>query len=145
MAHTEALAAAFDAYLDEVDEVMRRKKPGDGIFGAANGPQHHPCHARFDQLVGELTAQLSASSLSAEAAADIVGFLLHDESLDRGVDCARWMLLAVQRHCLPLIPRLSPDDAHSLCTWYEERYPRSMRFPAQEDIIKALRKQCRGR
>lgn len=135
----DALETLFQTYLAEVDELFRKRKLGDGILGSGGGPQTHPCHERFDNEVGQAIAQLTTDVLSAEDTAQIVSFLLHDEALGHGLECSRWMLLAVQRHALPLIPRLSPADAKALLDWYDAAYPRFHRFPAQKEIIKALK------
>jgi hypothetical protein len=50
------------------------------------------------------------------------------------------MLKAIQRHALPVIPRLGPEDRKNLEEWYNRIYPRRQRLPAQEDVLKALKK-----
>lgn len=139
-----SLKRLFEAYLDEVDEVMRRRKPADGILGFGNAPQNDPCHERFDRAVEAEVQRLLDASPDAAAAEEAVGFLLRDEALSRRAECARWMLIAVQRHALALIPLLSAESAGALLRQYTARYPWTKRFPAQKQVIDALKRQARA-
>lgn len=130
-------------YVATVDELIRKRKPGEGILGMGNGPQDHPCHGQFDEQVQALIAQAVSSTLSAEKAMQIVSCLLDSEDMGHGVQCAQLMLIAMQRHCLPLIPKLSAADAKKLLDGYCSRYTVFKRFPAQKEIIKALKQQAR--
>ena len=55
---------------------------------------------------------------------------------------AQWMFRAVERHCVPLIPFLTPGAAAVLYREYAGRYRPWDRLPAQKDVLKALKKAC---
>lgn len=137
------LQALLTDYVATVDDVMRTRKLGDGLFGAPGGPKDHPCHEQLDQAAQAMIAQFAAETLTAAEAAALSERLLTSEDLGHGVPCAQLMLMAVQRYCLPLIPMLTAADAKRLLDAYSRRYPPFNRFPAQTEVIKALKKQAR--
>ena len=137
------LEPIFRQYLDEIDQVMRTKKFGDGLFGMPGGPKDDPCHDHFDKSVSDAVKQLVEDGVSGGEAAAAVEYLLHSQSLDQGVECAYWMLLAVHRHSLPLIPLMAEERAKPLLDWYTAVYPRAKRFPVQNDVIKALKRRAK--
>ena len=143
MEELSSLEHVFEAYLDEVDEVMRRRKPADGILGFGNAPQNDPCHERFDRAV-EAQVQRLLDAAPDAAVEEAVGFLLRDEALSRRAECARWMLIAVQRHALALVPLLSAESAGELLREYTARYSWTKRFPTQKQVIDALKRQARA-
>jgi hypothetical protein len=49
------------------------------------------------------------------------------------------MLIAVQRHSLPLIDLLSPQDAFDLYVRFSREVPRHERLPVQTEILKKLK------
>ena len=55
---------------------------------------------------------------------------------------AQWMLRAIERHSLPLIPFLAPAAAARLQKDYAARYRPWDRLPAQKEVLKALRDAC---
>ena len=52
---------------------------------------------------------------------------------------AQWMLRAVERHSVALIPLLHAADAAALEKEYAARYPRWDRLPVQKEVLKALK------
>ena len=58
---------------------------------------------------------------------------------------AEWMLRAVERHALPLIPFLARETAESLRRAYAARYKPWDRLPAQKEVYRALRERAAGR
>lgn len=129
-------------YVNTVDDVMRKRKPGEGILGMGGGPQDHPCHEQFDRQVQDMVQQWTAEPLSTNETVQLTACLLSSEDMGHGMQCAQLMLVAVQRHALSLIPMLSAAEAKRLLDGYTHRYPLFKRFPAQTEVIKALKKQC---
>lgn len=57
---------------------------------------------------------------------------------------AYWMLLAVQGLGLDLIAKLSPGDAAALAAVYERDYPRRMRSPVQNQVLRELKRRSKA-
>ena len=116
-----ALSRETESYLETVEELERKRKPGEGIFGMRGGPADNPCHERYSETVRQVLEELYTAPI------------LHRKPL-----CAYWMLIAVQRHSLGLIDRLSTQDAKALFDRYSKDTPRHERLPVQNEILKKL-------
>ena len=134
--------ALFDAYLQTVAELEKNRKLGDGMFGMRPGPADDPCHERFAADLEMLLKEYAAAKPSSGEAAEILRFLFgraEETSMPRS---AYWMLIAVQGLGRELIGLLSCEDAAGLLTFYGKRYPRRMRLPVQNQIMKQLKLQA---
>lgn len=139
-----ALRARYEAYLDEVAELERKRKPGEGIFGMGGGPKNDPCHSRFaEELRGEL-ASFAASEPEATAAEEALRYVLGQPESENVPQSAYWMLQAVHGLGLELIDRLEPGDAAALAASYEKNYPRRKRFPVQDQVLRELKRRAKG-
>lgn len=136
------LRGIYADYLHEVEALLAQAKPGDGLLGMGNAPQHAPCHEQFDQQVERLV-QAQGGTLAPSDAVEVVELLLRGEKDASAPDCAAWMLIAVQRHSMALIPRLSREEAQRLLAWYTQAYPACQRLPIQKEIIRLLKRQAR--
>ena len=139
MAYIEQLTEILDRYRADIDTLEKNKKPTDGLLGFGKKPGDDACHQILDQQVGALLAQLAEDVGSAEADQVI------NRIFDLGVDeswpsYAHWALIALQRHTLPLIPRLSAQEAADLSAAFDRLYPRRMRMPIQVQIAKAFKR-----
>lgn len=142
MEGTADLRAIYADYLHQVEALLAQAKPGDGLLGMGNAPQHAPCHEQFDQQVEAFVRVHAAELMPADAAA-VVELLLRGEKEAHAPDCAAWMLIAVQRHSMGLIPRLPREEAKRLLAWYTEAYPTFHRLPIQKKIIRLLKTRAR--
>jgi hypothetical protein len=138
------IEALYDAYLLTAAELEKNRKFGDGILGLRPGPADDPCHQHFAGELEALLRECAAEASSAEAA-EILR-LLFDKADDRRMPLsAYWMLIAVQGLGRELIGLLSPGDAAVLLTFYRRRYPRRVRLPVQDQILKQLKLQAEKR
>ena len=135
-----SLDQAFEQYRDDLGKAARKLKPTDGFLGFGHGLKDAHCHEAFDQKIGEIVCGTTPDTVDKQEAAAAVNRLLLNADECNWPDCAIWMLRAVQRHALPLIPRLAAEDAQMILKEYEKRYPRYDRLPVQREIIKALKK-----
>ena len=87
---------------------------------------------------------MAAGDASPADAAEAVGLLLRAEDDRPWPMDARWMLVAAQRHALPLIPLLPAAERQGLLLEYRKRYPRFHRLPVQNEILQALSHEPRG-
>lgn len=133
-----ALEQAFTIYRQDLEACIRKSKPTDGLLGFGHSLKDDPCHERFDERVKEAVDGICALSTDPEDAARTVRMLLRNDMSSWPV-AAQWMLRAIERHCLPLIPCLSPSDAGVFLKDYTARYKPWDRLPVQQEIYKALK------
>ena len=135
------IEALFDAYLQTAAELEKNRKIGDGLFGLRPGPADDPCHERFAAELETLLKECAAAKPDSGEAAEILRFLFDRADNKHMPLSAYWMLIAVQGLGRELIGLLSPEDAAGLAAFYNKRYPRRVRLPVQEQILKQLRQQ----
>ena len=133
-----ALRRETEAYLETVRELERKRKPGEGIFGLKGGPADNPCHERYSETVEQLLNDFAAQDPTSGAVRLVLEELYTAPKKYRAPSCAYWMLIAVQRHSLPLIDRLSHADAETLFGLFQKTTPRHERLPIQNEILKKL-------
>lgn len=135
-----SLRALTSAYLDRVAELERNRKFPEGLFGIKGGPKDDPCHERYAEDARALLTAFAASKPGSEDTAAVLRELFSAAEANRDAQCAYWMLIAVQGLGLPLVEALTPADAAALCGAYRKQYPRRMRLPVQDEILKRLQK-----
>ncbi len=138
MEYAAELSALGVEYAQAVQELQKNRKRFDGIFGFGNPPGNAPCHDQMDQRAEALCRRAAEEGTPAEAAGLTESLFRMEESC-KGPEYARLSLVAAQRHTIPLIPRMTKEDRERLRAWYEKRYPRRMRLPVQERILKLLK------
>ena len=122
-------------YGSAVQTLQKNRKMFDGVLGLGTHPGSAPCHDAMDKQVEALCRE--AAPEEADALAERI---LHAAFNWEGPEYARLMLIAVQRHLQLLLPALSPTAREALAAWYEKKYPRRLRLPVQEQLLKALKK-----
>lgn len=139
--HFAALELAFEKYRQDLDDYARKSKPTDGLLGFGHSLKDDPCHDRFDERVKEAVDGVVAAAPTPEDAKQIVGMLFRSDTQSWPL-AAQWMLRAIERHILPLIPFLSPDSAAAFQKEYAARYKPWERLPVQQEVFKALKRQA---
>ncbi len=138
--YLDRLREILGVYEEELSVADRNRKPASGLLGIGPGPGDDPCHDRLDQAVASLVGDMLRDSAGASETGPVVSALLRAESEGGWPEPARLMLLAIQRHAIPLIPVLERNTREELYAWYEKRHPRSRRFPLQKQILATLEK-----
>ncbi len=136
-----ALELAFAKYRQDLEEYARKSKPTDGLLGFGHSLKDDPCHDRFDERVKEAIDGIIAASPAPAEASRTVKMLLRDD-IQAWPVAAQWMMRAIERHILPLIPFLSPDSAAAFHKEYAARYKPWERLPVQQEVFKALKRQA---
>lgn len=134
----EELQSLYTGYLLKTAQLERDRKPADGLLGMGSGPAADPCHDRFAQELEALLHRMD--SLPSSQLFQALSFIYTAPFAHRDNPSAYWMLQAVHGLTVPLIPRLSPEDAQALRTQYQEDYPRRERLPAQKQVLAALKR-----
>ena len=135
--YTERFRGIIATYVEELEKAEKNRKPFGGLFGFGQGPGDFPCHEALDRQVAELTAEAAAEGSPEETAA-LVKDILEAERNRTWTEAARLSVLAIQRHTLPLISRMSREDRGRISSWYEKQYPKRKRLPVQRQIVKEL-------
>lgn len=138
LSHLEAL---YNDYIDIVRELERNRKFGDGLFGIRPGPADDPCHDRFAADVKKLMEDFRDTSPGSEDCAALLRYMFTVPEAWRELTCAYWMLIAVQGSGIDLIGYLNPADAKALAEILSAAYPRHIRLPIQEKLLKRLKQQ----
>ena len=138
------LEQAFRDYRDALEDYERRRKPTDGLLGFGHSLQHEPCHEHLDAQIRQAVENLCALRPASAEAAKALCLLLAREDAPAWPNAAQWMLRAVERHALPLIPFLSSTDSAALLKRYADRYKPWDRLPAQREVYKALKARADG-
>ena len=138
-----ALEQAFRDYRAALAECEKKYRPTDGILGFGHSIKDDPCHEQVDQCVERIAAQIRDACPSPQEAEQAALMLLARDDAATWPASAQWMLRAIERHCISLVPFLSRETAGALLKKYDARYKRWERFPAQEQVYKALKKQAR--
>lgn len=136
-----ALDAAFELYRQDLETYARTSKPMDGFLGFGRALKNEPCHDQFDARVKEAVDGVCAASPTPEDAEKIVGMLLQCDPTGWPT-AAQWMLRAIERHTLPLIPFLAPEAAAAFQKEYAARYKPWERMPKQQEVLKALKQRA---
>ena len=139
MKASEEFQSILSAYQEDLNALAKSLRPGDGVFGFGRKPGEDPCHERFDEQVSELAKTWAQPDRERDEAAELTrGMLRCDGELTLPV-YAQGMLIAIQRHTLSLIPRLTEEEAREIRLWYEKQYPFYRRVPIQKDVLRALK------
>ena len=140
------LEQAFADYRRDLAAFELKKKPASGLFGLGPKLQDDACHDRLDERLKETVEAMAAAGPSPQDAARAVRMLLRPQ--EGGTPwplAAQWMLRAVERHVLPLVPFLSAQDAASFLRDYSARYRPWDRLPAQKEVFRALTERAVGK
>lgn len=141
MTALETLKGLYAGYLAETSRLERERGPWEGLMGFGAGPRDDKCHGEFINAVMAVVTRAAAEGLSSTQALDILNFMFTAPLQNADNRPAYWMLMALQGKTAGIIGYLDPDCARQLLLWYKETYPRRERFPAQKDVIAALKKR----
>ena len=136
------LEQAFTDYRQELEECEKKAKPTDGLLGFGKSVKDDACHERFDERIAQTVSDLCQAGPAPETAEQAVALLIARSDSASWPLAAQWMLRAIERHSLPLIPFLAPAAAARLQKDYAARYRPWDRLPAQKEVLKALRDAC---
>ena len=135
----QELDTALAEYDAAVAELQKKRKLFDGVLGLGNHPGEAACHEILDGKIQDLCrrAESEADPMEKkELLEKLYGLPVRWE----GPEYARLMLVALQRHTLPLIPGMNPEDRKTMAERYRKEWPRIKRLPVQDQVLKALQK-----
>ena len=136
------LEQVFEAYRQEVEAYLRKSKPTDGLLGFGRSLKDDACHDRFDERIAQAVEKICQAAPDPDQAEKAIRMLISRTDLQAWPLAAQWMLRAIERHSLPLIPFLSREAASGLYREYADRYRPWDRLPVQKEVLKALKQAC---
>lgn len=139
-----ALEQAYSDYRAELAQAEKKQKPADGLFGLGHSIKDDPCHERLDERIAAIVHQAAAEGMDPKLAAMALRLLFTQTSLYSYPVSAQWMLCAIERHGIQLVPLLTKEDAALLCREYGKRYKVWDRLPVQKELYQALKRKSAG-
>ena len=144
MAVPERIRGAYIEYLDSMAEAKKSRRPVDGLLGFS-WSESDRIQERFANELRSAVEDFAAGQPGSGEAAEALRFIYaqaHDfPDRDSGV---YWMLLASHAFSLPLVELLNAQDARAMRELYEAEFPRRERFPAQKNVLTALKTRERA-
>ena len=134
-----ALEQAFRDYRQEIENYEKKRKPTDGLLGFGHSLQDEACHEKLDERVKQIVAEICQLKPAPGDAEQAVKQLLAREDMPAWPLAAQYMLRALERHSLPLIPFLSTEAAGTFLKRYAAAYKPWDRLPVQKEVFKALK------
>ena len=116
-----ALAQAIEDYRTALKECETKYRPTDGLLGFGHSIKDDPCHGQVDERVEKIVAEIHDADPSPQDAEKAALMLLARDDVTSWPISAQFMLRALERHSIPLIPSLSPETANALLKKYNER------------------------
>ncbi len=131
----------YASYLSEAATVERDAGSLSGLWGVGIKAADHPCHEHFARSINALVDSFIQSHPSSSQVRDVLWYMFDAPQENRDFLASFWMLNAVQRLALNLIPLLNQEDAHDLWVHYANLYPNRDRLSIQEKVFDALEQQ----
>jgi hypothetical protein len=143
MEHTTAITQIekiYTEYIAAVKKIKSERKFTDGLMGFGTREDSFPCHNEFiEKLKNELNTIAQNTPSQAEAA-EVLKYIYEAPIKNKGFQSAYWMMMAAHSVTECLFPLISDEQALEIAKWYAEIYPKWERLPAQDKVLKALRK-----
>ena len=144
MAVPERIRGAYLEYLDSMAEAAKSRRPVDGLLGFS-WSESDRIQERFAMELRSAVEDYAAEQPGSGEAAEALRFIYSQaHSIADREGSVYWMLLASHTFSLPLVELLDAQDARAVREFYEAEFPRRERFPAQKNVIAALKKRERA-
>lgn len=108
------------------------------LFGMPHNPGDKELNPKFYDSAAACLKEFQSEPYTPEEALSVVTYVLRTSVENADTPVAGLTLTAVQGLLTPLVPSLPPQKAAELADWYKKQYPYRKRFPAQENLLKAL-------
>ncbi len=138
------IISLYDRYVQQVADLEKNRKLGEGLFGAKDGPKNHPCHEKFAEDLAALLQEHEKAAPGSAAVKEILRFIYAAPKKYPEPMSAYWMLIAVHGLTARLAETLEKEDAKALLTEYCQNYKRWERLPVQDRIVRLLKERSAG-
>ena len=148
-AFTQKIISLYSEYITWSAELMRSfggVKIFSQLFTGGGQYKNRPEHEVFFNACGEAAAELSAALneglVSKAELVELLRFVLID-CHDRVDEWGDWMLMASEKHFVPMVESLSREEAMPLYEPYRRLRRKNKGLPPQYDIHKILKTLCK--
>ena len=147
--YTKKIISLYSDYITWSAELMRSfggVKIFSQLFTGGGQYKNRAEHEIFFNACGEAAAELAAAMedglVAKEELLELLRFVLVDchEAVDEWGD---WMLLASEKHFVPIVDSLSREEAMPLYEPYRRLRRKNKGLPPQYDILKTLKALCK--
>lgn len=138
---TERLKEIYAEYARQAQQVRKKARVTDGMFGMGEDPKKDPCHTAFYENVAGWIDAFCATNPTAEAAAETLLFMLEAPAGQEKKD-SYWMMFAALGPAWKLVPLLDKAGAEAAFVRMGELYPAHLRMPAQEQLFRDLNRKA---
>lgn len=132
------LMEIYDAYVKKAVQVRKKASPFAGFFGLGDDPRKHACHEMFYEAVEEWANGFDTSD--PDRTLEAVRYIFQAPEAYKDNKDVYWFMYAAHGLTQPLLPGLRPEDRAALAQWYNQTYPKRLRFPVQNQVYKCLQK-----
>jgi len=141
MTPLEELRQIYEKYDQKAGKVRAKASRFSGVLGLGDDPRKHECHEDFFDDVGRWVEAFLETQPAEQEVSSVVQWILEAADANRDTD-VYWMMYAAQGHVKELIPRMPRETCRKLLDWYEDAYPALDRLPAQQEIVRQMRRHC---
>lgn len=134
------LQTLYTDYNTAVQEVRKKARAFDGIFGLGKDPRKDACHGQFYDAVGKWVEEFLATEPSQETMLEAALFLVEEPKQYDGRECY-WFMFAAQGHIKPMIGPMSRENCLKVRESLETTYKKHERMPLQKELLKLLNKK----
>lgn len=137
MSYLEQLEQLIADYKVFCVEVKKSYGGFSGLFGFGSDPKRDSGHMQFYNDVAKLAEEIPSDDPELAA---FTSLLLKATDGVSESSMAYGFLEVIQKHAIPLIPFIKPDERKELLEYYSRRYPKYRRLPVQNDVFKELKR-----
>lgn len=138
----DTLKEYYSNYDEEAKRIAAEAAGKPGFFGMSRDPKNDQAHVRFYESIGQLVDYFLAVGQEPGDIVEAARFLLGAAAERREMD-SFWFTYAAQSHVSAMIPHMSAADCRELADWYDTRYTKLERMPAQRQVYKQLRRAAK--
>ena len=137
----EQLRLRYRQYEQQAEKAMQDAPKFAGFLGMGEDPRRHRCHDMFSEDVQLWVQEFLSTQPDRESVLEAAKIILGAAD-----DCREkssfWYVFAAQVHVIPMFSWMSPVQCRELAAWYDTKYTKIERLPAQRDMYRKLCKRC---
>lgn len=141
MATMAELAEIYAKYETKLAKAIDSASAFAGAFNMGDDPRKHPCNEAFYEGVEEWAEAFLAARPSPAEAAEAARWILEYPAQHRNGP-TWWYTFAAQKHASGMVGLLTQEAARKLLADCREWYPKEVRLPVQEELLKKLAAQA---
>jgi len=139
----QQLKERYRKYEEQARKAVEDAPRFAGFWGMGDDPRRHHCHDMFYEDVQQWVLDFLNTQPDGEMVLEASKFILGYADECREMDTF-WYAFAAQSHVIPMFAWMNKAQCKELADWYDTKYTKLERLPAQRDMYKKLRKAAKG-